>query len=706
MSDSAHVPSSEPPADDRGAVEALVAACIEALERGEKTPATRICAERPELLPRVQRRLAQLAARGLIPATDDAVPDAIGPYRIVRDLGSGGMGSVYLAEQAEPMRRLVALKIVKLGMDTREVVARFEKERQALALMSHPNIAQVFDAGITPAGRPYFALEYVDGLGLARFCDGRAIGPEERVRLLAAVAKDPRHRYATALAFAEDLERWLRNDPVVAAPPARTYRLRKFVRRNRAAVAVLAATIAIAAASWFVLASATQDDRRLETAKGDADRLLARATAPQDDAARQTLGREALARYDALLRDQPDDLAFRKGRCQALINLSEVHLNLGQLHDAERTGLDALADARGLLADRPDEVEFRRAFAESARRAGRAIWRLQRADEAKPLFAEAVKHLDACFAQEPTRTYGLACSAAWRELSTTLVRPGERNARVDALQRSTDVLAQLVGGGTRDPNVHRHLVISRSELAIRLADAGRIDDADVEAERAAEELTPIRGKRGQAAMIVQQARATVADKLGDGEAVAERVTAAIQAAEQWRLEEPDHLPPGVALAFLLAWSSSSNSNSIASTPQPRRSSDRSSSPTRCAATSPPIQHGSQSSPGRCTAAPTRCGADTAASISTRRTRGRSVRATNRRRRWRPIRRKRRPRLRSRRCFCASRMRAATTRTHSGKHWRRHCPPIGRRPDTTPRTTSTRGSPSHVAATAAAAPLKQ
>mgnify|MGYP003346389873 CR=1 FL=1 len=136
----------------------MVALCIEALERGDRDPATRVCAERPELLPRVRRRLAQLAQRGLIPGPEE-LPTSIGPYRVQRELGSGGMGSVYLAQQVEPVQRQVALKVVKLGMDTREVVARFQAERQALALMNHPNIAQVFDAGITAEGRPYFAME-------------------------------------------------------------------------------------------------------------------------------------------------------------------------------------------------------------------------------------------------------------------------------------------------------------------------------------------------------------------------------------------------------------------------------------------------------------------------------------------------------------------------------------------------------------------
>ena len=97
----------------------------------------------------------------------------IGPYKLLEQIGEGGMGVVYVASQKEPLRRKVALKIIKPGMDTREVVARFEAERQALALMDHPNIAKVFDAGATDAGRPYFAMELVQGTPITEYCDQR-----------------------------------------------------------------------------------------------------------------------------------------------------------------------------------------------------------------------------------------------------------------------------------------------------------------------------------------------------------------------------------------------------------------------------------------------------------------------------------------------------------------------------------------------------
>jgi len=100
--------------------------------------------------------------RAEAPAVETA--DRVGPYRLLEKLGEGGMGEVWLAEQTEPVRRNVALKVIKQGMDTKQVVARFEAERQALAMMDHPAIAKVYDAGATPRGRPYFAMEHVKGV--------------------------------------------------------------------------------------------------------------------------------------------------------------------------------------------------------------------------------------------------------------------------------------------------------------------------------------------------------------------------------------------------------------------------------------------------------------------------------------------------------------------------------------------------------------
>src|SRR5438552_7120884 len=105
------------------------------------------------------------------PPPSEKPGDTIGPYKIREKLGEGGWGVVYVAEQTEPVRRRVALKVIKLGMDTRSVIARFEAERQALAMMDHPNIARVLDAGSTETGRPYFVMELVRGIKITDYCD-------------------------------------------------------------------------------------------------------------------------------------------------------------------------------------------------------------------------------------------------------------------------------------------------------------------------------------------------------------------------------------------------------------------------------------------------------------------------------------------------------------------------------------------------------
>jgi len=116
-----------------------------------------------------------------------ALGSQIGPYKLLSVLGEGGFGMVYLAEQYKPVRRRVALKVIKPGMDTKQVIARFEAERQALAMLDHQNIAHVFDAGTTEAGRPYFAMELVKGLPITEYCDQHKLGIEERLELFQQV---------------------------------------------------------------------------------------------------------------------------------------------------------------------------------------------------------------------------------------------------------------------------------------------------------------------------------------------------------------------------------------------------------------------------------------------------------------------------------------------------------------------------------------
>ncbi len=119
----------------------------------------------------------------------------IGRYKLLQEIGEGGMGVVYMAEQREPVRRKVALKIIKPGMDTREVVARFEAERQALAMMDHPNIAHVLDGGATESGRPYFVMERVQGMPITEYCDEAELSAEERLRLFVSVCDAVQHAH-------------------------------------------------------------------------------------------------------------------------------------------------------------------------------------------------------------------------------------------------------------------------------------------------------------------------------------------------------------------------------------------------------------------------------------------------------------------------------------------------------------------------------
>ena len=121
--------------------------------------------------------------------------ERIGNYELIEQLGAGGMGTVWLAQQREPVQRKVALKIIKLGMDTREVVARFEAERQALAMMDHPGIASVYDAGATVEGRPFFVMEFVEGQPLTEFCDERKLGTRARLELFIEVCRAVQHAH-------------------------------------------------------------------------------------------------------------------------------------------------------------------------------------------------------------------------------------------------------------------------------------------------------------------------------------------------------------------------------------------------------------------------------------------------------------------------------------------------------------------------------
>ncbi len=144
---------------------------------------------------RTYRAAGQPGPVGQPPANDTAGAILAGKYTLVEAVGEGGMGSVWMARQSEPVKRTVAVKLIKRGMDSRNVLARFDAERQALAMMDHPNIAKVFDGGLTPDGRPFFVMELVQGVPITEFCDARKLTPHQRLELFVPVCEAIQHAH-------------------------------------------------------------------------------------------------------------------------------------------------------------------------------------------------------------------------------------------------------------------------------------------------------------------------------------------------------------------------------------------------------------------------------------------------------------------------------------------------------------------------------
>ncbi len=193
----------------------------------------RVCAGDPKLRQRIERLLCRHEQADSFMASPEAAlagtvdqflaerpGTLIGPYKLMEQIGEGGMGLVFVAEQQLPVRRKVAIKVIKPGMDTREVIARFEAERQALALMDHPNIARVLDAGTTTGepggvspGRPYFVMELVKGVPITDFCDQNQLTPAERLALFIDVCRAVQHAHTKGV-----IHRDLKPSNILIAP--------------------------------------------------------------------------------------------------------------------------------------------------------------------------------------------------------------------------------------------------------------------------------------------------------------------------------------------------------------------------------------------------------------------------------------------------------------------------------------------------------
>src|SRR6187402_827388 len=192
-------------------LEAIFFAALDkpAAERGSYL--AEACGSDADLRRRVERMLtAQMDAASFLETPPSAIGEGsptmdqatlekpgtqIGPYKLLQRIGEGGMGVVYMAEQTEPVQRKVALKVIKPGMDSRQVIARFEAERQALAMMDHVNIARVLDAGATEAGRPYFVMELVHGVPITKYCDDNRLTPRQRLELFVPVCQAIQHAH-------------------------------------------------------------------------------------------------------------------------------------------------------------------------------------------------------------------------------------------------------------------------------------------------------------------------------------------------------------------------------------------------------------------------------------------------------------------------------------------------------------------------------
>src|SRR3954469_18313095 len=184
-----HAALAKPPAD-RAAFLAAACAGDEALRR------------RVDVLVRAHEDPGSFLAAPKPASTADFDPPARagsgtrgGPYKLWEPVGEGGMGEVWLAQQNEPVKRLVAVKLIKAGMDSKQVLARFEAERQALALMDHPNIARVFDGGASHSGQPYFVMELVKGAPITRYCDEHRLSPKDRLALFVQVCQAVQHAH-------------------------------------------------------------------------------------------------------------------------------------------------------------------------------------------------------------------------------------------------------------------------------------------------------------------------------------------------------------------------------------------------------------------------------------------------------------------------------------------------------------------------------
>ncbi len=385
---------------------------------------------------------------------------------------------------------------------------------------------------------------------------------------LKALARARDDRYATANALADDIERHLRGEPVSVGPPSPTYRLRKFVRRNRTLVVALGAACTLLLAVLAVAMSYGRSARaEIADAQGEAaanlatatevvDRLLARANdvrtreAPRSDAARQALLQDALSFYEGFARDRPSDPRLRVGRCRALVSLSHVHWLLGEATRAERAADEAREEAEQLHTADPDDVAYRALLGEALGRQGAALSLARDNTAAQPRFAAAAQHFAVCAERSP-ELHGRAHATAVRNAAETLpVAHADHESGLRECLRLLEALRRTHPDVSHWSDDYTQACVSLGRcLCARL----RFADADALLARTEAELPMVTTDRGRLTSELRQLQATIAWESGERELAMRRMQAALAAATAWQAEQPQRIMAQEAVIGALGW---------------------------------------------------------------------------------------------------------------------------------------------------------
>ncbi|HLQ38548.1 MAG TPA: protein kinase [Planctomycetota bacterium] len=441
------------------------------------------------------------------------------------------------------------------------------------------------DAGITDSEPPRPSSRVVTGTQTTT----NSAPPSQRKKLAArlrgdldwitlkALARERERRYQSVLELTADLEAHLRGAPVSAGPPSAAYRLRKFVRRHRAAVwatsaAVVAVGIGLGGAYAYGKQADTQvADARAEAATSQADAmhavelLLARASddrlidAPRSDAPRQALLQDALAFYDKFLRARPADPTLRERRCRTLLKLSKVHWHLGQIGNAESTADEARSEAEALCAAAPTNVAWRALLADAHVRKGRALSQSGRQDAARLELAQAVDQLESCNAAAP-ETHGSDYAAALQDLAATLRSTGRGDDSIDVYRRATTVLEELQRRQPESPKVRNDLASAYFGLGQQLMFRGRRGEAERVLRLAEQQLRDPASASAEAISKVQGLFGRIALEPGSFATASRRFQSAIAAAQQWRQQQPQRLQPMFDLSIYLEFLAQAHAN--------------------------------------------------------------------------------------------------------------------------------------------------